>query len=148
MKHDGIDGILYLVGNAASDASAGREAAGHLDLVPDAAHGLGVAHDEQSADLGILLLNEIQRYLDAPASGCDELALRQGAPVFKSIQHRGAERRVSGKDLLYRTAQQLSPRAAEEALHWRTYQHHAAVAREQHQAVLQFRNELVYVVFQ
>ena len=148
MQHDGIDGILYLVGNAAGHASAGREAAGHLDFVSDAAHRLGVAHDQQSADLSALFLNKIQRDLDAPAGGSDKLALRERTPVFKSIQHRGSERRVAGEDFLYRSAQQFGARPAEEALDRRAHQHHAGVSREQHQAVLQLRHELVHVVFQ
>src|SRR5580704_9507198 len=55
VKHDRVNRIFYFVGNTAGDASAGREAAGHLDFVADAAHGLSIAHDQKSADLSILL---------------------------------------------------------------------------------------------
>ena len=44
----------------ASEAPAGREAAGHLDLIANPAHGFGIAHDQQSADLRRLFLNEIE----------------------------------------------------------------------------------------
>ena len=148
VEHDGVDGILHFMSNAAGHASAGREAAGHLNFVADAAHGFGVAHNQQRADLGAFLLNKIQRHLHAPAGGRDKLALRERSPAFKSVEHRGAERRVPGKNFRDGSAQQFSSRPAEKALHRRAHQHDAGVSREQHQAVLQLRHELVHVVFQ
>src|SRR5712671_850696 len=38
MKNDGVDGVLHFVGDAAGDASAGGEAAGHFDFISNAAH--------------------------------------------------------------------------------------------------------------
>src|SRR5712691_2815883 len=38
MENDSVDGIFYFVSDPAGHASAGREAAGHLDFVSDAAH--------------------------------------------------------------------------------------------------------------
>ena len=54
MQHDGVDGILHFVGHAAGEASAGGEAAGHFNFVANAPHRLGVAHDQQRANLRVL----------------------------------------------------------------------------------------------
>ena len=86
MKHDGVDGILHFVGHAAGEASAGGKAARHFDLVANAPHRFRIAHDQQRADLRVLLLHEIERNLDALSSGRLELALRQGAPPLKGIE--------------------------------------------------------------
>ena len=47
---DGVDGIFDLVGDAGGQASDGGEAARELDLIFNAADGLGIAHGEQRAD--------------------------------------------------------------------------------------------------
>src|SRR5580698_1207790 len=120
------------MGNAAGDASAGREAAGHLNFISDAPDGLGVAHDEQGADLRALLLDKIQRDLDAAAGGSDKLALRKRTPALESIEYHGSERGIDGEYVLHRSTQQRSPRPAEEALDGSADQDNAGVPGEQH----------------
>src|SRR4029077_12814440 len=79
----------------------------------DAAHRLGIAHDQQSADLRALLLNKIQRDLDAPARGGDKLALRKRTPALERLQNRGCERRGAGEHILRRSAQKFAARRSQ-----------------------------------
>jgi len=147
VKDNCINRILYFMSDAAGQASAGREAAGHLDFVSDAPHGLRVAHDQKSADLTALLVHEIQRHLYMPAGGGNKLA-RERTPAFESFQYGISERRVAGEHIFRRSAQQFSPWTPQETLDRSAYQHHLRVPGEQHQSVLKLGHELVHVVFQ
>src|ERR1035438_7044561 len=83
VKDDGVDGILHLMSHAAREAPAGGKTARHLDLVANAAYGLRVSHDQKSANLRSVFLNEIEGELDAFSTGSLELALRQCAPPLE-----------------------------------------------------------------
>src|SRR5258708_37095183 len=60
MQHNCINRVLDLMSHAAGYAAAGGEAAGHLNLIADAAAGLSVTHDEHRAALGIFRSNKIE----------------------------------------------------------------------------------------
>ena len=148
VQHDGVDGILYFVSHAAGEASAGGEAARHLDLVANAADRFGVAHDQQRADLRIFFLHEVERHLDALSSGasnsrCDKGRRRSNAS--SSATDRGES---PVKYFLHSVAEKFRARTAQKSFDRRAHQHHARVAREQHQAILQLGHELIDVVFE
>ena len=67
MQDDGIDRILYLVGNATSHASAGRNTAREFNLVFNAAGRFGVTHCQQRADLRASFVDEVERNLNSAA---------------------------------------------------------------------------------
>ena len=69
MQDDGVDGILDFVGYAAGEASTGGHATRHFNLVFNLVHRFRVAHGEQRADRRASFLDEVERYLDAPAVG-------------------------------------------------------------------------------
>src|SRR5208337_1240916 len=148
VQHDGVDGILDFVGDAAGEASAGGKAARHFDLVADALDRFGVAHDQQSADLGVLLLDEVERYLHALSASCLELAFRERPAALESVEQSRPQARIAVKYFLNRMTKQFGARAAEKSLHRSADQDHAGIAGEKHQAILQFGHKLIHVVLE
>src|ERR1700722_15814421 len=146
MENDRIDGIFDFVGNAAGDASAGGEAAGHFDFIANAADGFGVTHDEERADLRAFLGNKIQRDLNATAGGGDELALRGGTPALECVEDGSGKSATAGENLSGGFSQQFAAGHAEEALDRGADQHYARVAGKEHKAILQRGHELAAVV--
>src|SRR6266576_1326408 len=130
MKHDSVDRVLHFMGHATRDAAAGREAPRHFDFVADPPHRFGVAHDDQSADLRILLLHEIQRHLYALSAGYLEFTLRHGPAALKRVKQGRTEQRISGEYLLHATSQQFSARAAKEGFDGSADQDNSRIARE------------------
>jgi hypothetical protein len=92
VEHNGVNGVLDLVGYTAGEASASGETARHFDFIFDSMNGFGVAHNKQGADLGILFLNEIERDLNTPAAAGFDLALQDWPAAFKSLQNHCAEK--------------------------------------------------------
>src|SRR5579871_290261 len=148
MQHDGVNGILDLVRDAAGEAAAGREPAGHLDFVADPLYRFRVAHDEQSADLRVFLLHEIEGNLHALAAGRLELPLRNGALALEGIEEGGTDAGIAVEDFADGAAQQLTPGASEESFDRGADQHDTGITGEEHQAILQLGHELIDVVFQ
>src|SRR5215469_6206500 len=148
VQHDRVNGILDLVGDAAREASAGRHAARHLDFIFDLPHRLGVAQDQQGADLAAPFLDKVQRDLHTLAVRGLDLFLCHRTAQVKTLEQQHAQRGIAGEDLIHGSAKQLAPRAAQEALHRGANQHYARLAGEQHQAVLQIPHDLVDVVLQ
>src|SRR5271165_1260309 len=148
VEHDGVDGIFHLVGHAPGEAPAGGEAARHLNLVANAAHRLGIAHDQQRADLRIFFLHEVERNLDALASGSVKLARRQGTAALEGIEQSRAQQGIAVEYLVNRMSEKFGARTSQKTFHRRAYQHHARIAREQHQAILQLGHELIDIVFE
>ncbi len=142
---DGVDGILDLVGDAGGEASDGGEAARELDLVFNAADGLGVAHGEQRADGSAALGDEVERELN-PASVLD-LNLARGNILAqgKGVEHDASEAIGVVEDLFDHPSQHLTAGMADEALGGGADQHDAAVAGEEDESVLQGGHELVEV---
>src|SRR4029077_10931719 len=85
MKDDSVDGVLHLMGHSPGKASARGKTARHFDLIANAAYGFGIAHDQQSSNLRVLFLYEIQGNLDALSSRSIKLPLRQGATPVKGL---------------------------------------------------------------
>src|ERR1700733_1413621 len=148
VKNNRINRILDFVGDAAGNASAGGETTGHFDFVADTLHGFGVAHDEQSADLRALFLNEVHGDLHATACSGGEFALRERTPALEGVEYHGSELRVASENFAGGAAKKFGARAAEKTLDGSADQHYAGVAGEQHQSILQFGHELIDVVFQ
>src|ERR1700730_2816169 len=86
MEHDRVDGILYLVGHAPGKASAGGEASRHLNFIANASSRFRVPHNQESADLGVPFLHEVERNLHAFSSSRLKLPLGEGTPAFKSLE--------------------------------------------------------------
>src|SRR5579863_6830029 len=108
VKHDRVDGIFYFVGHPAGDPAAGGNPPRKLDLVLNAAHGFGVAHGQQRANLCALLLNEIERKFDPPTIGHFDFALCNVVMQAKGVQHEAADWRLSGKNFFGVAPQQFA----------------------------------------
>src|SRR5258708_3691656 len=105
MQHNGVDRILDFMSHTASHAAAGRNAAGQFDFISAPADPLSVAHDEESTDLSVLLMNKIERDLNPPSISGPKFALHERATTLKSVQYCSAQQGVAGEDLLHRMAE-------------------------------------------
>src|SRR6202795_5345015 len=85
MEHDRVDGILPLMGHAPGQASAGGEASRHFNFIAYASSRFRVPHDEESANLGVPLLHEVERNLHALSPSRLKLPLGERTPAFKSL---------------------------------------------------------------
>jgi hypothetical protein len=90
MKHDRVDRILYLMGHAPGKAPAGGEASRHFNFIAYAPSGFRVPHNQESADLGVPFLHEVERNLHALSPGRLKLPLGEWTPAFKSLKQRDA----------------------------------------------------------
>src|SRR6185312_9556445 len=148
MEHDGVDRVLDLVSNPACDASAGRNPPRKFNFIFNTTGRLGIAHGQQGANLRPFFLDEIQGQLHATAIRGLNLPLLDGVVQPKSIQQQRAKWRFGGKDLSGALSMKLPARPTEKTLHRRAYQHNFGIAREEHEAVLQARHDLVDIALQ
>ena len=78
-----------------------------------------------------------------------EFALRERPLALERVEHHRAREAIPREKISFAvSSQQFSARAAEKSFDRSADQHHARIAGEQHQAVLQLGHDLVHVVFQ
>ena len=97
VNHDGVDGVLHLVAHAGGEPADGRHAPRELQLRLDLLRRLQIVQGDQRAQslAGVVVVDEIQRGLNAPAGLGANLFLRKGGAGVEGFaqslaQHRGA----------------------------------------------------------
>ena len=102
MDDDGVDGILYLVAHAGGEPADGRHAAGELEFGLDLFGRFQVVQGNQRAQpLAVfIVVNKVQRSLNAPAGLSEDLFLHQGDAGVEGLAKGLAEHRGAVEDLL------------------------------------------------
>src|SRR5215469_4999599 len=148
VQNDGVDRIFDFMRYAAREAATRRHPPGHFDFILEPSHRFRIPHDQQGANLRGLVMDEVEGNLNAAAIRAFHFSLSEWTASLEAVENHGAERSIVREDIARAAAQHFAAWPSQEPFDGCADQHNVEVPREQHQAVLQVRHQLVDVVLQ